>query len=597
MKKLFSYILLGMAIALTACGGDSPDPKPGPDPEPEPEPQGDIHVVKSSTRIDLWTDKAIYKPGDVVKFTLASNAAGATTVRYRKGLDVVKEESYTGTSWSWTAPSTDYQGYIVDVYKLDGNTETIFASVGVDVSSDYAKFVRNGFVATFDRSKLATIEQEMEYLNRCHINVVQFQDWHNKHHMPYGGADFYKDIANREVSTEVVKKYIATQHSYGMKSLFYNLCFGGLNDYAADVGKVEWGIFNDAFHGYQDRHGNLPSSWKSTEIYLFDPSNVEWQQYLAKRNDDVYNNLDFDGYQLDQLGDRGDRYDYNGNKVNLQKGYASFINAMKTAHPNKSLVMNAVSSYGAAQICGTGKVDFCYNEVWGNGQDEDQFSNLHAIIKANDSYSKAVKPVSTVFAAYMNYGVSSGSFNMPGVLLTDAVMFARGGSHLELGDHMLSSEYFPNTKLSMTSQLKAAMIRYYDFLVAYENLLRGNTTTADEYKAEVKCGSINVTAWPPKTGGITTYARKVNGKEVIHLLNFRNASDLNWRDYEGKRSAPMQASNVTTTVTTTKTVKKVWCATPDKHGGVPVQLEFVQSGNQVKFTVPSINYWTMLVIE
>ena len=596
MKKPLIYSLLGMAIALIACSGNSSEPEPDPKPGPEPTPSGDIHIVKSSTLIDLWTDKAIYKPGDAVTFTLAKDAAGATKVRYRNGLNVIKEEAYSGTSWSWTAPSTDFQGYIVDVYNLEGNTETIFASVGVDVSSDYAKFVRNGFVATFDRSKLATIEQEMEFLNRCHINVVQFQDWHNKHHWPYGGADYYKDIANREISTEVVKKYIATQHGYGMKSLFYNLCFGGLSDYADDGVKVEWGIFNDTFHNFQDRHVNLPSSWKSTEIYLFDPANTDWQQYLAKRNDDVYNNLEFDGYQIDQLGDRGDRYDYNGNKVNLQKGYASFINAMKQAHPTKCLVMNAVSAFGASQICGTGKVDFCYNEVWGNGQDEDQYSNLHDIIKANDSYSKGVKPLSTVFAAYMNYGVQSGSFNMPGILLTDAVMFALGGSHLELGDHMLSNEYFPNNKLTMSSQLKAAIIRYYDFLVAYENLLRG-TTTADEYKAEVKCESINVSAWPPKTGGITTYSRKVDSKEVIHMLNFRNASDLSWRDYDGKRATPMMASNIVTKVTTSKTAKKVWCATPDKHGGVPVQLEFEQSGNQVSFTVPSLNYWTMIVIE
>jgi dextranase len=53
-----------------------------------------------------------------------------------------------------------------------------------------------------------------------------------------------------------------------------------------------------------------------------------------------------------------------------------------------------------------------------------------------------------VFAAYLNYnkadngGSGDKMMNTPGVLLTDAVMFALGGSHLELGDHMLSREYF-----------------------------------------------------------------------------------------------------------------------------------------------------------
>ena len=81
----------------------------------------------------------------------------------------------------------------------------------------------------------------------------------------------------------------------------------------------------------------------------------------------------------------------------------------------------------------------------------------------------------TVFAAYMNYdkaGSSTGEFNTPGVLLTDAVIFALGGSHLELGDHMLCREYFPSTALQMNDVLKTAMIRYYDFMPAASGVRR-----------------------------------------------------------------------------------------------------------------------------
>ncbi len=145
--------------------------------------------------------------------------------------------------------------------------------------------------------------------------------------------------------------------------------------------KEEWYAFRNTSRGDKDMHS--PSSWKSS-IYLVDPSNTEWQQYIGDRNDDVYANFAFDGYQIDQLGQRADLYDWNGTKINLPKGYGSFIDAMKTRHPEKRLVMNAVSSYGASQIAGSGKVDFCYNEVWG---DEPDFEDLHRIIKANDTYS------------------------------------------------------------------------------------------------------------------------------------------------------------------------------------------------------------------
>lgn len=136
--------------------------------------------------------------------------------------------------------------------------------------------------------------------------------------------------------------------------------------------------------------------------------------------------------------------------------------------------MNAVSSYGASKIVGTGKVDFCYNELW---NDEAGFSDLHSVIKANDVYSG--NTLKTVFAAYMNYdyaGSHEGKFNNPGVIMADAVIMALGGSHLELGDHMLSREYFPASPLAMDNELRTAMIRYYDFMTAYQNILRGGST-------------------------------------------------------------------------------------------------------------------------
>ena len=108
-----------------------------------------------------------------------------------------------------------------------------------------------------------------------------------------------------------------------------------------------------------------------------------------------------------------------------------------------------------------------YNEVWGNGNgyggaSEDQFANLFGIIQTNDKYSDHQHP--TVFAAYINYdkadngGSGDRMVNTPGVLLADAAMFALGGSHLELGDHMLTREYFPAAPLAMSDELKTALV-------------------------------------------------------------------------------------------------------------------------------------------
>lgn len=62
---------------------------------------------------------------------------------------VVSEQAAAGTTWTWTAPATDYTGYLVDVYRTKENgTEVILGTIAVDVSSDWTRFPRYGFVAT-----------------------------------------------------------------------------------------------------------------------------------------------------------------------------------------------------------------------------------------------------------------------------------------------------------------------------------------------------------------------------------------------------------------------------------------------------------------
>ena len=388
-----------------------------------------------------------------------------------------------------------------------------------------------------------------------------------------------------------LKNYISAIHSHGMKAIFYNLCFGALDDAAQDGVKESWYIFSDNGRNNKDMHA-LSAPFKSS-IYLVNPGNPQWQEYLGEKTDDVYSVLDFDGYQIDQLGYRGTRYDYDGNNVDLPAGYASFINAMKSRQPTKDLIMNAVSGYGAEQILGTGKMAFAYDEMWGN---EAKFTDLKTHIEDNNRFSK--NGISTVFAAYMNYGKagSLGSFNTPGVILTDAVMFALGGSHLELGEHMLCNEYFPNSSLGMTTELQNAMVAYYDFMTAYENLLRDggefndvNVTSAD--------GKIDIKPWAPEIGKAITLCRKVGNRQVIHILNFTQANSLSWRDMDGTMPEPTRISEASVDINVTGRISSVWMASPDIDGGACKKLDFKQDNGTIHVTMPSLKYWNMIVLE
>ena len=580
-----------------------------------------LDVVWESTQLELSTDKACYEPGSTVTFTAVGNLPSdkEVYVRYRHNNTFIDKRKITSNTWTWTAPDTDYMGYMVDLYYMEWNgvigTEHIIGAIAVDVSSDWKRFPRYGFVADFYNyggsiDKDANIEAEMKYLNRLHINGVQFQDWHWKHHRPVkfdeNGkfVEWYQDISNRWVGTKYVKKYIDVQHRYGMKSIFYNLCFGAWKDYKDDSVSPEWGLYKKDANGnqYQDFH-DLPSNWQS-DIYLMNPGNPDWQKYLMDRNNEVYNNYDFDGYQIDQLGGRGDVFEKDDTKIDLQLNYRHFLKAMKGHRKDKRLVMNSVGGYGTHDICdaklddGTRTVDFCYNELW---SEQASFSDLFQVIQDNDRESE--HNYQTVFAAYINYDKADHAWdykdqnvNTPGALLTDAVMFAIGGSHIEMGDHMLTREYFPAAPLAMTKELKERLVHYYDFMTAYQNILRGIDSKA-AFTPTIRSSTHAINAWPPQGRKITAFAKKVDNMIAVHLLNFLNTDDLSWRDLEGTRPAPEIKENVQITYTTSRHITKVWTATPDKNGGVPMELIFTQTGNDVSVTVPSLEYWTMLVFE
>ena len=595
MKRLLypiALVILAVSCGKDPQGGENPGINPGPG---ETNSVTEVIAVQSDITVDLKTDKAIYAPGEEVTFT--GNVPSDAKIRYRHMGETIHEHAASGNQWTWTAPSADGQGYMVEVYRQrDEKTDLVLGTIAVDVSSDWTMFPRYGFVGDFGKNKLdaGVIEAEMEFLNRCHINGVQFYDWHNKHHWPLGGTmekldEVYKDIANRDVYNAAVKKYIDVQHSYGMKAMFYNLAFGVLDDARADGVKKEWNLYKKSGREDQDAH-TLPGGWKSN-IYLV---NAEWQNYLIERNKEVYHHLDFDGFHIDQLGSRGTRYDWNGKQVDLPSGYASFINAMKKAHPDKRLVFNAVSSYGSNRIAETGNVDFCYNEVWGS---EEQFKDLYTIIKTNDMNSNHT--LKSIFAAYMNYECSNREFNIPGVLLTDAVIFALGGAHLELGDHMLCREYFPSQDVKMSPALKTLIVRYYDFMTAYQNLLRGESSKAEVQVEVVSTATRKVpfNNWPPKEASVTTYAKKIGGRTIINFLNFRTVDNLSWRDLKGTRPAPAKVIKSPVKIKYDAKATKVWVASPDQHAGAAQELAFTQENGYISVVLPSLEYWTMLVIE
>lgn len=510
--------------------------------------------------------------------------------------NLVSEMNVTGLNWKWTTPSVDFTGYMVDVYNVENGVEKIYGSIAVDVSSDWSHFPRYGFLSAYGLLSNTYMDSVMNNLNRLHINGLQFYDWDYEHQQPLAGTvsnpqSSWLDIGSRTNYMSTVNYYISSAHSHNMKAMSYNLCYGALNDAAPEGVSDQWYMYTDQNH--QTKYSlNLSAPFKSY-IYLLDPSNTSWQQFIAANTQNMYAVYNFDGYHVDQMGDLGPTYDFNGNVINVPNGIGSFLAAMKNYAPAKRLVMNAVNQYGQQNNIALAPVDFLYTEVWSPNEG---YNNLADIIANNTNWSNNSKK--TVLAAYMDYNVANntGYFNTPGVLLTDAVIFAFGASHLEMGDHMLCKEYFPNNNLQMKPDLQQVIVHYYDFLSGYENLLRdgGTFNSPDIISSD---GKMKLNNWPPQSGSVSVIGKDMGNRQVIHLINFSNASTFDWRDTNGNQTTPNTFQNVSYILTTSKPVNKLWMASPDINGGALQSISFKQSGNSIAFTLPSLQYWDMVVAD
>jgi dextranase len=548
------------------------------------------------------TDKARYAPGEAVAFTVSINTPqpGQTLqVKYYQAGTLVGQQTVPASTataiWNWTPPATDYQGYLVGLTLLSGSTVYDQAAIGVDVSSNWAKFPRYGFLSAYGQLSSSAMDATMQQLTRYHLNGLQFYDWMDQHHKPLAGtpaapAAQWNDLANRPTYYATVKGYVDRAHASGMKALFYNLLYGAYPSASTDgVDLTTWGLYTDPSHAGRYAITGLPSSWETTTLPLQDPGNAAWRTYLLARHSDVYDaGFGFDGWHVDQIGDPGAVYNYAGQAVNLPQGFASMLTDAKAARPTKALVMNAVDNFGQPQIA-PAPVDFVYTEMWTN---HEGYADIASTIQANEGASGGKR---NVMAAYVNRAKSNstGYFNDASILMADAVMFAFGGAHIELGEHLLGNEYFPNSNLQMSPRLQQSITSYYDFLTGYENLLRGDGRTFNT----VALAGTNVQAWPPAQGKIASVGATVGNRQVFHLLNFTQAQTLSWRDNNQVQPEPTTRTNLSLSFPLATPVTRLWVASPDVNGGTPQDVTFTQAGGTVAFTLPSLKYWTMVVAE
>ena len=559
------------------------------------------------------TEKIMYAQGETAVVCLENLPAEATALRARL-------YSLERCVWDWQLPASkrfplslpdaDGRGYALEIEALDEEQNVLTSAfTAVDVSSSWTKFPRYGYVWDFTPS--ADAESKADEMARYHLNGVQFYDWQYRHHRPLA-ADLsgWRDWSGRWISGDTVRAYLRAAHDRGMACMAYNMIYAANETYLTDGSGVQadWRLVRANGADFTcDMDAKLGPVGV---LQYFNLLNPDWQSYIFAQENRVFEAFDFDGWHGDTIGENGPMrtadggplgYDADGKPIYLVKdGYTAFLNAAKAAIGDKYLAFNPVGAQGIENV-NVSAVDVLYTEFWpwdrnANGRLYDDYYTLHRAILGACEQSGGK---SLIVAAYVNYRNPKAAFNPATVRMLDCVVFASGGSRIELGNggNMLSDEYFPaDGKKRMDDGLRSAVGRLYDFLVAYENLLRDGQRPVSR--------TVRLENLPVSTDGrsdtVWCFAKADSSTEIYHFLNLTGTDD-GWRDEEQTKKPPIAHENVKTRLYTDYPVREVWLASPDGESPLPLPLEFQTgrdtNGAYAEFTQPALEYWNLIFLR
>lgn len=372
----------------------------------------------------VFVDKAQYNPGNTATITVECfNKTGTSwtgtlnlTITHLDSTTYTASQSVTlspnvatNATFTWTTPATDFQGYHVEVRA--GTAD--YGASAIDVSSTWTRFPRYGYTTEFPSSESsATSTANMQELARnYHINALQFYDWMWRHDQLIkrtGGTidSTWTDWSGKTIAWQTVQNQISAAHNLNMSAMAYNIIYGGLDNYQSTSGvNPQWGLYNDTSHTTQWNF-DFGDAYPSTHMYMFNPANSNWQSYISGQYNDALNN-GFDGMHLDQLGQSDNKYDYNGQSVDLPNTFAGYVNNVKSAFPSGkkvtyNIVNGGVDTWGAYNVSHFSNTDFDYSEQWENSTTYQNLKDEVTSFKSQDG-NKAV-----VLAAYMNYYEDTG---------------------------------------------------------------------------------------------------------------------------------------------------------------------------------------------
>lgn len=541
--------------------------------------------MQADATVSITPDKAFFHPGKAATFLITATGgahAEATITHLAETvavLDVIIEDG--SAVLTWMPPPQSPRGYGLTLRLFNGDRIVASASTAFDVLGRWTQAPRYGFLSEFGPGR-DDAQATMDWLARYHINGLQFYDWQYRHEALLPPTEEYTDLLGRRLSLDTVERLIEAAHAHNIAAMPYTAIYGASPAFYRE--HPTWALFQPTGQPFEFGEGLL---------IIMDPTpGSPWNEHLLREFSRVLERTGFDGIHIDQYGAPQVARNAAGERVDLAAVFPAFINqaaALVQSRRGESgaVIFNAVRNWPTDTVAAA-RQDAVYIEVWEPYRD---FMDLHRLI-VHAQQCGANKPV--ILAAYIHPD------HFHNVRLANAIIFASGGFHLELGEPqaMLADPYFPRFGV-MSEAMQGVMRQYYDFLIRYEEVLSVGMVNATGKRAPALYIEGIETRSLRSRDRVAVIVRQGQDRETFSLVNLVGIDSGQWAT--PLTTGPHPLSSLAVQIHAGRPVTRAWWASPDR-GDLDAQMLDVSStrvadGWNLSLVLPYLDVWSMIVLE
>ena len=487
---------------------------------------------------------------------------------------------------------TAFAGYGVSA-KVCMGEECILLETAFDVVDNPKRSLRYGFVSDFTQEDEAN--GAVEWLNKCHINMVQYYDWSYRHDQLVTDQEFYTDMMGKPICRKTVKGKIEDCAARGMHSIAYGAIYAASKSFFEK--HTNWALYNSC---------QKPFVFIDVFYIMNIAKASPWRDHLINEYRKAITEMGFAGIHMDTYGFPKTAYSHLEKKaelIRLDQEIPSLIGqtreTLKDASQDPYLIFNNVGNWPVYSTAAT-EQDAVYIEVW---NPYERYAHIAQLIYEASIFSNNQKPI--ILAAYLEpFRKDSKERAMNAARILTAAVVSNGAYHLLLGENkaVLTQGYYSDyTRLSDTEA--AILRRYNDFMIRYlklfydEDLRNVSMTHMGWDNYEYQCPSHPVSTYG-EVDKLWLTIREKESRKCLYFVNLCGCEDDYWNKGKG---TPIPQENVRIVVQVDSPVKGVYAASPDEESmqaqAVPYTDVKNEKGAFIEFSIPKIDRWHIVWID